>query len=131
MSGSPYNFIGLPAYSSSTNTLYVANPTTRPEGGFFYSGMVAFTVLSNCTLRLQWQTPAGGNNDLVSTPTIANGVVYYADGRHEQVHAFNATTGAALWTSATLAGPNFAAPVVVDGTLLQASWDGHLHAWRP
>jgi outer membrane protein assembly factor BamB len=131
MSGSPYNFIGLPAYSKATNTLFVANPTVREGGGFFVHGMVAFTFGSDCQLHLAWQTEAGGNQNLVSTPMVANGVVYYADGINKQVHAFNERTGAALWTSATLAGNVFAAPVVAKGTLLQASWDGNLHAWKP
>jgi outer membrane protein assembly factor BamB len=83
-------------------------------------------------LSLKWQTEAGGNQDLGSTPTVANGVVYYADGRNKHVHAFNAQTGEALWSSgAEITGNVFAAPVVVNGTLLAASWDGRLHAWRP
>ncbi len=131
MSGVPYNFIGLPAYEAATDTLYVANPTVRIGGGRFVHGMVAFKVRADCMLHLAWQTEAGGNLDLVSTPTVANGVVYYADGKNNHIHAFNAQTGKALWTSSTLAGNVFAAPVVAHGTLLQASWDERLHAFRP
>lgn len=129
MSGTPYDFIGLPAYASDTNTLYVANPTAPPNGSYVH-GMVAFTVGTDCNLHLAWQTAAGGNDDVVSTPTLANGVVYYGDGLNNALHAFDAQTGAALWSSgAELTGPVFAAPVVVNGTLLAGAWDGQLHAW--
>ncbi len=132
MSGYPYNFIGLPTYAAATDRLYVANPTERQGGGFFVHGMVAFTVRADCMLHLAWQTEAGGNTDLGSTPAVANGVVYYADGRNKHVHAFNARTGQALWSSGAEVTSNiFAAPVVANGAVLAASWDGRLHAWRP
>jgi outer membrane protein assembly factor BamB len=131
MSGFPYAFIGLPAYAPTTNTLYVANPIARVPG-FFVNGMVAFTVGTDCNLVLKWQTQAGTNVALVSSPTIANGVVYFGDGIGKHVRAFDAATGTALWDSGSdVAGNLFTAPVVIDGMLLAGGWDHHLHAWRP
>jgi hypothetical protein len=41
------------------------------------------------------------------------------------VHAFNALTGAKLWDSgANAAGATYAAPIVADGKVFAASWDG-------
>ena len=80
--------------------------------------------------NLQWQTTAGTNGGISSTPTIANGVVYYADGNRGRIHAFDATTGTLLWSSgAEVGGQIFAAPIVVNGRLFAGSYDNHLHAW--
>lgn len=132
VSGYPYNFIGLPAFDGETNMLYVTNPTKRVPDGNFVHGMLAFKLQPDCMLSLRWQTTAGQDGNVVSTPTIANGVVYYGDGPNRKIHAFNALTGAELWSSgADVTGEAYAAPVVVNGTLLAATWDGRLHAWRP
>jgi outer membrane protein assembly factor BamB len=131
MSGFPYAFIGVAAYAPDTNTLYVANPIAR-DPGVFYNGMVAFSVGADCNLSLKWQTQAGPNVALVSSPTVANGVVYFNDGVGNRVRAFDAATGAPLWDSGTtITGNVFTAPVVAQGTLLAAGWDHHLHAFRP
>ena len=65
--------------------------------GFFGEGLLAFRLDANCTLQLAWQTASAVG--IGSTPTVANGVVYYADGFGPKVHAVNATTGQALWSS--------------------------------
>ena len=81
-------------------------------------------------LELAWQTTAGTNGGIPSTPTIANGVVYYSDGFHGQIHAFDASTGAPLWTSGPeVTGGILATPIVVNGRLFAGSYDSHLHAW--
>jgi outer membrane protein assembly factor BamB len=107
--------------------VYVSNPA---EGGFFVHGIVAFRVDANCNLSLAWQTRAGVLGRIGSTPTVANGVVYWADGAGKKVRAFNAQTGQALWTSgAEVLGGIYAAPVVIDGKVFAGSYDNHLHAW--
>jgi outer membrane protein assembly factor BamB len=95
--------------------------------------MVALRLESNCRLKLAWQQTAGRIDTVNSKPTIANGVVYYGDGKGNQLHAFDAKSGKPLWSSppSDLQDAVFAAPVVVNGTLLQGSWDDHLHAYRP
>jgi hypothetical protein len=124
------DFIGVPAYAPQTQMVYVVNPH-QPVGGAYTHGMLAFSVNSKCKLHLAWQTTVGDNGQNIgSTPTVANGVVYYGDGVHNTIHGFDASTGAPLWTSGTdVAGFVFAAPVVVNGQLFAGSYDQHLHAW--
>ena len=98
MSGSPYQFIGVPAFWSAENLLYVANPSPGPDENYTH-GMVAFRLGSNCRLKVAWQQTAGRNDTVVSAPTIANGVVYYGDGTGNQIHAFDAKSGKPLWSS--------------------------------
>ena len=131
VSGTPYRFIGLPAFWPEEDILFVANPTPPPDENYTH-GMIAFKVAANCRLELAWQKTAGRNDSVTSTPTIANGVVYYGDGMGEQIHAFDARTGDKLWSSrpADVAGAIFVAPVVVNGMVLAGAWDGRLHAWE-
>jgi outer membrane protein assembly factor BamB len=67
----------------------------------------------------------------VSSPTLANGVVYYADGTGNALHAFDATSGAPLWSSSPgdFGGAIFSAPTVFDGRLYASSRGGTLHAF--
>ena len=131
VSGTPFRFIGLPAFWPEDDILFVANPTSPPDQNYTH-GMIAFKITDNCRLKLAWQTTAGRNDSVTSTPTIANGVVYYGDGMGAQIHAFDARKGKQLWSSAPadIGGPVFAAPVVVNGTVLAGAWDGRLHAWK-
>lgn len=65
-----------------------------------------------------------------SAPTIANGVVYYADGFGQTIHALSASTGAPLWASGPeIGGGVLAAPIVINGQLFAGSYDNHLHAY--
>jgi hypothetical protein len=70
-----------------------------------------------------WQINAGG-----TSPVIANGVMYVAG--NNTIRAYNPTTGAQLWSTAT--GPiHWQSPVVVDGLVLVEDGNGHLTAWGP
>ena len=121
--------IGVPAVSPASNTVYVASPTDV-TGGPYTHGLVAFQVGSDCKLHLLWQHSAGTNGSVVSSPTIANGVVYYGDGPGKQVLAYAADTGTPLWNSGTtVGGMIFAPPVVADGKLIVGAWDGQLYAF--
>ena len=118
-------FIGLPAYSPATQMVYVVNPVSY---GFFAAGLVAFRLDANCTLQYAWQSPS--TVAIGSTPTVANGVVYYADGFRPNVHAVNATTGQLLWSSGSeLSVRAFAAPVVANGQLYVPAWDHKVHGY--
>jgi outer membrane protein assembly factor BamB len=123
-------FIGVPAYSPETQMVYVPNQK-QPAGSPYTYGMLAFNLDANCMLQLAWQTTAGPNGGIPSTPTVANGVVYYSDGyMGTMIHAFDASTGVELWTSGTdVAKKIMAAPVVANGQLFAGAWDNHLHAW--
>jgi DNA-binding beta-propeller fold protein YncE len=117
-------FIGLPAYDAATRTLYVANP--GPDSAGFRHGLDAFRVGSDCMLHTAWQQTVGPDGTTTeSSPTVANGVVYYADGLGGEIFAFDAGDGRELWNSGgVIGGPVFAPPVVVDGRMYVAAWNG-------
>ncbi len=125
------DFIGVPAFSPVTNFIYVgAYATLAP----FSQGMNALSVNANCQLRQQWSTYVNTNpmnidgNVPVSPPSVANGVVYFGSGVGNSLYAFNAQTGAQLWTSGALDAPVFAPPIV-DVNLYVGAWDGYLYAF--
>lgn len=126
-----YEFIGSPAWSAGTNTLYVANSSDSNNAvspapavsGPYRHGMVALQEGSDCRLTLSWQRTGGPAKSVLSLPVIANGVVYYGDGTGNQVLAFNARTGARVWASRAFAGPIFAEPIVVNGRVFAGAWD--------
>lgn len=123
-------FIGIPAFSPATNFVYVSNPSDSTLGTYKH-GMVALEVQNNCRLKLAWQSTMGPNAQApYSPPTVANGVVYQADGVGSTVRAYNASNGNLLW-STTFPGthPVFAAPTVVNGNLYIGAWDKKLHAF--
>jgi hypothetical protein len=121
-------FIGLPAWSDATQTLYVALTTNSTS---FQHGMLALTESApTCTLSLSWNTKIGAMNTYDSPPTVADGVVYDGNGSGKKTYAFDATTGVKLWgTGKSITGGVFAAPIVVNGMLYVVSWDDRLHAY--
>jgi outer membrane protein assembly factor BamB len=122
-------FQGSPAYSPDTNLVYVVNPSDSIDGSFRH-GLVALSVRPDCTLGLAWQTEAGPNRSIGSPPTVAGGVVYFADGFGRKVFALDARTGEQLWDSgSTIAGAVYTAPVVVNGLLYVGSWNHTFYAF--
>lgn len=120
-------FVGEPAYDPATQTMFIASPADGP----LPHGMLARRFGANCATTPLWNTAAGPALSPVSTPTIANGVVYYADGTGRTVHAFDTSTGAQLWSSptGTFTGDTFSAPVVFDGKVYVSSRGGTVHAF--
>lgn len=122
-------FVGIPAYSASRRMLFVANSSDSPG---YSRGMVALKVATNCRLSKVWNETIGPNKTPTSPPTVANGVVYYGDGVGGTEYAFNASTGAVLWSSGSqIGGSIYAAPTVVNGELLVGAWNGVLYAFGP
>jgi outer membrane protein assembly factor BamB len=128
------DFIGLPAFDPVLNQVYLGNPTDSTSGPYKH-GLIALSLSSDCSsLSLAWQTQVGKNESSFANPaippTVANGVVYYADGVASEVFAFDARTGRQLWTFATTAGSGiFASPSVANGQLFVAAWDHNLYAF--
>jgi outer membrane protein assembly factor BamB len=117
--------LGVAAFWKARRLLYVANPHAS---GRYKPGMLAFRVTKKCRLTLEWQAKRPGK--LTSSPTLANGVLYYGEGHGNKLVAFNARTGKRLWTSgATFGGAVWNAPSVVDGSVYAGSWDEHLRAY--
>jgi outer membrane protein assembly factor BamB len=119
--------IGVAAYSPQSQLVYVVNPAQSVDGTY-KQGLLAFKLDSSCNLQLAWQSPAAVG--VGSTPTIANGIVYYTGGFAGTVHAVDANTGTELWVSKSeVQRPILATPIVVNGQLYAGAYDNHLHAW--
>jgi len=152
-SGTPK--ICAPLWSADTGSGVVSSPAVA--NGVAYVGvgpswdgstdgeLIAFDAAgrTNCagtpkTCTPLWTTGAAGSG-VVSSPAVANGVVYAGSANHN-VSAFDAAgvTGCAgmpkvcapLW-SARSAGGGSSWPVVANGIVYAGSGDGKLHAWRP
>jgi hypothetical protein len=107
----------MPAYDPVTHALYVDVP----------HGLVRLNVGPNCAVSIAWQKKSIGASGYQS-PVIAHGVVYAAG--KDVLYAFDAKTGAILWSSGTtISGTIAAAPTVVNGRVYALSWDGHLYAF--
>ena len=136
--------LGTPIYDAAHNLLLINNASDSSDSTTgIKHGLVAFTI-SGCTLQLAWQQAVGPNlssDGPPSPPAIANGVVYYTDGPGSgcsavlgsgtcpnpgaaDLYAFNETSGAQLF-HATLQGPLFTQPVVVNGHVYVTSWNGY------
>jgi outer membrane protein assembly factor BamB len=121
----PY-FIGVAAYSPATQLVYVIVPKDSVDGAY-KRGLVALRLDADCKLQLAWQYPVATN---VTTPTIANGVVYFTGGFSGKIFALDAATGALLWDSGlTVTGRLPATPIVVEGHLYAVGYDRRLHAY--
>jgi len=121
--------IGVPAYDSTTRMVYVSNNSDL-TGGPYTHGLVAFSVGADCQLHLAWQQTQGLNLSVTSSPTVANGVVYYGDGRGNELFALSGDSGAVLWRSgSTIRGGIYAPPIVVNGRLYAAAWDHVVRAY--
>jgi hypothetical protein len=98
------------------STLYAA--TVRDADGTYATSDDASTLRAFAGGRELWHAELTGDT-FPSAPAVANGVVYVAglntDGT-EVVKAFNAATGASLWTSPTRATPD--APFAAEGRLI-------------
>ncbi len=127
------NFIGMPAYDPVLNQIYLGSPTDS-GGGPYHHGLIAMSVQANCSLGLAWQTQVGLNassyDNPVIPPTVANGVVYYADGDLNEVFAFNAQTGQVLWRFSPVTSHGiYASPTVVNGKVFVGAFDHKLYAF--
>jgi outer membrane protein assembly factor BamB len=130
------NFIGVPAYSPTSNLLYVPVPGDSPDGTYHH-GLAALALQGNCTLALAWNQVFGlnsatTNSDIPhSAPSVANGVVYETDGPGNTVYAFNAASGAPLWNSGSTVTSAVYGQPVIDHHLYVASFQGIIYAFSP
>jgi len=110
--------IGMPSFDPVTNTVYVGDPKDSSDGTYLH-GLLALQANASCQLSLAWQQTVGTNdNESPSvTPVIANGVVYYSEGTAGVLAAFNASTGAPLWTSGDI-GKADDASIIVNGQVI-------------
>ena len=116
--------LGTAAYWPQARLMFVSNPRRH---GKYRAGIVAFRVNSHCRLSRVWN--ARGPGALMSSPTVAGGVVYYGTGAANHVVALNARTGRHL-SRLNVHGALFNAPSVVNGAVYAGSWHGRLYAFR-
>ena len=107
--------IGMPSFDPVSNTVYVGDPKDSSDGTYLH-GLLALQANASCQLALGWQQTVGTNDNQSPsvTPVIANGVVYYSEGNADVLAAFNAATGAPLWSSGEI-GTTDAPSIVVNG----------------
>jgi outer membrane protein assembly factor BamB len=129
------DFVGMPAYDPVTNYLYVEQPATF---GIYKPGVAAFSISSSCTLNPTpvWAAVFGADgaltdDDSLRSPiSVANGVLYISDYGTSTTYAFDALSGAQLW-SLTLPGPGAVGPIAVDGRLYIGSMGSKMTAFVP
>jgi outer membrane protein assembly factor BamB len=127
------SFVGTPTYDPVTNYVYVGLPSSY---GIYQAGVGAFSVQSSCTLNATpvWSAQFGPDGSTTSgqTPrspiTIANGVLYVSNYSGETEYAFNAATGAALWSTA-LTGYGLSGTIVANGKAYVEDSSGEITAW--
>ena len=128
------DFIGVPSYDPVTQFVYVGLPATY---GIYAPGLAAFRM-QGCTLNPTpaWSQTFGPDGALTSNDsprsavTIANGVVYASDFSGNAEFAFNAATGAQLWTT-PLGSYGFPGTVVANGNAYVSDIAGNITAWSP
>jgi outer membrane protein assembly factor BamB len=128
------DFIGVPAFDPVTGYVYVGLPTTE---GIYKPGMAAFALRSTCTLNPipVWSQAFGpdgsANTDEPRSPiSIANGVAYISNFTGDTEYAFDALTGAQLWTS-PLSDWGSVGTVIANGIAYISAADGSITAWAP
>jgi len=112
----PGGTIVTPVYGAATHELYLA-----PQGH-----VTALAIQPGCTLANAWSVPLATSRAAV--PALAGGVVYAAAAT--TLYAYDATSGALLWSSgSSIGGTIVAAPMIANGRVYATSWDGHLTAF--
>ncbi len=94
------------------------------RGGRNNSGENILTSKTVSGLALAWQSAI---NDMVSSPAVANGILYVGT-RDGHLLALDAATGAQRWSAATAASI-VSSPTVSDGTVYVTSNDHKLYAF--
>jgi PQQ-like domain len=123
------NFVGVPAYDPDTGYVYVNLPSTE---GIYQPGMAAFSVTSYCTLNPTpvWSASFGPSGTPRSPISIANGVVYVSNYTDDTEFAYDAATGAQLWTL-SLPSWGTVGTVIANGMVYVSAADGTITAWAP
>lgn len=125
-------FVGVPSYDPVTNYVYVGLPTQQ---GIYNPGMAAFSIQSNCTLNPTpaWAANFGPAGSQTSTSrrspiSIVNGVAFISNFTGDTEYAFDAATGAQVWTT-PLTSWGTVGTIVANGIVYVGQDSGGITAW--
>jgi hypothetical protein len=121
-------FVGAPAWSAATQTIYEAQAALFGSGGPLGNGVRAFRVTAGCRFTEVWAAALGDGNQ--ATPLVVGDVVLATGGKPGGFFALDARNGARLWSAPT-AGRTVAATITVGGSIFGADTKGTVYAFRP
>jgi outer membrane protein assembly factor BamB len=90
-------------------------------GGYVYTPLTAYNA-STGELVLNYTDYQG-----YSSPTVAEGIIYFGSVFGKSLFALNATTGSKIWNYTT-EGKVTSSPAIADGRVYFESWDGNIYA---
>ena len=118
---------GIVYVNSNDGRFYAVDAATGKEKwNFKTAGEHRFTAPGIHGGQPRTETMADPFDMLLSSPAIANGVVYFGSG-DGNVYALDAATGEAKWTFKT-GNVVHASPAVANGAVFIGSWDRNLYA---
>jgi outer membrane protein assembly factor BamB len=121
-------FVGTPAWSAATQTIYEAQAALFGAGGPLGNGVRAFRVTAGCRFTEVWAAAVGDGNQ--ATPLVVGDVVFATGGKPGGFFALDARNGARLWSAPT-AGRTVAATITVGGSIFGVDTRGTVYAFRP
>ena len=121
-------FVGTPAWSAATQTIYEAQAALFGAGGPLGNGVRAFRVTAGCRFTEAWAAPLGDGNQ--ATPLVVGDVVFATGGKPGGFFALDVRNGARLWSAPT-DGRTVAATITVGGSIFGADTKGTVYAFRP
>jgi hypothetical protein len=121
-------FVGTPAWSAATQTIYEAQAALFGAGGPLGNGVRAFRVTAGCRFTGAWAAALGDGNQ--ATPLVVGDVVFATGGKPGGFFALDALNGARLWSAPT-DGRTVAATITVGGWIFGADTKGTVYAFRP
>jgi outer membrane protein assembly factor BamB len=115
---------GAKIWSFSTGTIGIGSSPAVANGVVYITSAGTLYALSATTGAELWSVNGAFGN---CSPTVANGVVYIAT-VDEAADAFDAATGATLWTFPVPGTISSSAPAVADGEVFIGGDDGNVYA---
>jgi outer membrane protein assembly factor BamB len=122
-------FVGEPSWSASSSILVDAGATFLSGSKRLGAGLIAYTVQPDCALKPIWSAVLGDGSQ--PPPLIVADVALGAGGSTGNWEAHALRTGRLLWRFSTGGTPTLAPLIAVDGTIVAATADGTLDAFRP
>jgi outer membrane protein assembly factor BamB len=121
-------FVGTPAWSAATQTIYEAQAALFGAAGALGNGVRAFRVTAGCRFTEMWAAALGDGNQ--ATPLVVGDVVFATGGKPGGFYALDTRNGARLWSAPTV-GRTVAATITVGGSIFGADTKGTVYAFRP